>query len=317
LIEYHYIHGGTHLFLDEVHKYENWQWGIKNIYDNYPTMNVVFTGSSMLQIGEGNVDLSRRTSMNTVHGMSFREYLAFEGLLSWEKVSLEDILTRHVEIATEITNKIHVLNYFTDYLKHGYYPFYKEDTEGFNDRLAEVCRQVIEQDIPAVTEVEYATIQKLKKLLYIIAAQVPFVPNMEEIYNQLETNREQGLKLMDLLERAALIGQLKTKPKSVKKISSPDKVFLDNSNLMYALSGNPEIGTIRESFFYNQLSRVYNVYYPAKGDFLVDEKYLFEVGGPGKSFEQIKDIENSFLAIDGVEFGRGNKIPLWLFGFLY
>lgn len=317
LVEYHYIHGGTHLFLDEVHKYKNWEWGIKNIYDNYPTMNVVFTGSSMLQIGEGNVDLSRRTSMNTVHGMSFREYLAFEGIMSWEKVSLEDILNHHVEIATEITDKIHVLNYFNDYLKHGYYPFYMEDPEGFNDRLAEVCRQVIEQDIPAVTEVEYATIQKLKKLLYIIAAQVPFIPNMEEIYNQMETNREQGLKLMDLLERAALIGQLKTKPKSVKKLSSPDKLFLDNPNLMYALSGNPEIGTIRESFFYNQLSRVCNVYYPSKGDFLVDEKYLFEVGGPGKSFEQIKDIDNSFLAIDGVEFGRGNKIPLWLFGFLY
>lgn len=317
LIEYHYIHGGTHLFLDEVHKYKNWQWGIKNIYDNYPTLNVVFTGSSMLQIGEGNVDLSRRTSMNAVHGMSFREYLAFEGLLSWEKISLEDILFRHVEIATEITKKIHVLNFFNDYLKHGYYPFYKEDPEGFNDRLAEVCRQVIEQDIPAVTEVEYATVQKLKKLLYIIAAQVPFVPNMEEIYNQLETNREQGLKLMDLLERAALIGQLKTKPKSVKKLSSPDKLFLDNPNLMYALSGNPEIGTIRESFFYNQLSRVCEVNFPAKGDFLVEGKYLFEVGGAGKSFEQIKDIENSFLAIDGVEFGRGNKIPLWLFGFLY
>ena len=317
LIEYHYIHGGTHLFLDEVHKYTNWQWSIKNIYDNYPTLNVVFTGSSMLQIGEGNVDLSRRTSMNTVHGMSFREYLAFEGILSWEKVSLEDILTHHVEIATEITKRVHVLNYFDDYLKHGYYPFYKEDMEGFNDRLTEVCKQVIEQDIPAVTEVEYATVQKLKKLLYIIAVQVPFVPNMEDIYKELETNREQGLKLMDLLENAALIGQLKTRIKAVKKMSSPDKLFLDNPNLMYALSESPEIGTVREAFFYNQLSRVCSVHHPDKGDFLVNGRYLFEVGGSRKSFEQIKDIENSFLAIDGVEFGRGNKIPLWLFGFLY
>ena len=317
LVEYHYIHGGTHLFLDEVHKYKNWQWGIKNIYDNYPMMHVVFTGSSMLQIGEENVDLSRRTSMNTIDGMSFREYLDFEGLLSWQKIALEDILTHHVEIATEITRKIHVLNSFKEYLQHGYYPFYKEDLEGFNDCLAEVCRQVIEQDIPAVTDVEYATVQKLKKLLYIIAAQVPFVPNMEEIYHQLETNREQGLKLIDLLERAALIGQLKIKPKSVKKLSSPDKLYLDNPNFMYALSDRPEIGTIRETFFYNQLSRVCKVNYPTKGDFLVNEKYLFEVGGAGKSFEQIKDVENSFLAIDGVEFGRGNKIPLWLFGFLY
>lgn len=317
LVEYHYTHGGTHLFLDEVHKYKNWQWGVKNIYDNYPTMNVVFTGSSMLQIGEGNIDLSRRTSMNTVHGMSFREYLAFEGILSMDKISLEDILTRHVEIATEITGKVRVLPYFNAYLKYGYYPFYKEDIEGFNDRLAEVCRQVIEQDIPAVTEVEYATVQKMKKLLYIIASQVPFVPKMEDIYAELETSREQGLKLMDLLEDAALIGQLKTRVKAVKKMSSPDKLFLDNPNLMYALSESPEIGSVRETFFYNQLSRVCAVNFPDKGDFLVDDRYLFEVGGARKSFDQIKDVADSFLAIDGVEFGRGNKIPLWLFGFLY
>ena len=317
LVEYHYVHGGTHLFLDEVHKYPKWQWGIKNIYDNYPSMNVVFTGSSMLQIGEGNIDLSRRAGMNVVHGMSFREYLAFEGILSWEKLSLDEVLSRHVEIATEITKKIHVLPHFEDYLKHGYYPFYKEDLPGFNDRLAQVCQQVIEQDVPAVTEIEYATVQKLKKLLYIIAAQVPFVPNMEELYAQLETNREQGLKLMDLLQKAALIGQLKTRVKAVKKMSSPDKLFLDNPNMMFALSDAPEIGTIRETFFYNQLSRVCEINYPEKGDFLVAGKYLFEVGGPRKSFEQIKDIPDSFLAIDGVEFGRGNKIPLWLFGFLY
>lgn len=317
LVEYHYTQGGTHLFLDEVHKYKNWQWGIKNIYDNYPTMNVVFTGSSMLQIGEGNIDLSRRTSMNTVHGMSFREHLAFEGILSMDKINLEDILTRHVEIATEITSKVHVLPYFNAYLKYGYYPFYKEDLDGYNDRLAEVCRQVIEQDIPAVTEVEYATVQKMKKLLYIIASQVPFVPKMEDIYAELETSREQGLKLMNLLEEAALIGQLKTRVKAVKKISSPDKLFLDNPNLMYALSESPEIGTVRETFFYNQLSRVCEVTFPDKGDFLVDDRYLFEVGGARKSFDQIKDVADSFLAIDGVEFGRGNKIPLWLFGFLY
>lgn len=167
-----------------------------------------------------------------------------------------------------------------------------------------------------VTEVD-ATVQKLKKLLYIIAAQVPFIPKMGDIYTQLEVNREQGLKLLNLLERAALIGQLKTSVKAVKKMASPDKLFLDNPNLMYALSSTPEIGTIRETFFYNQLSRACKVNYPDRGDFLVDDRYLFEVGGPKKSFNQIKDVENSFLAIDGVEFGRGNKIPLWLFGFLY
>ena len=181
----------------------------------------------------------------------------------------------------------------------------------------EVCRQVIESDIPSVEKVEHITIQKLKKLLMIIALQVPFVPKMDDLYAKLETSREQGLKLLELLQRGALLGLLKTKIKSVKQMAAPEKMFLDNQNLKYAFNRNPEIGTIRETFFYNQVSRAAEVYYPKNGDFQINDNIVIEVGGADKPFNQIKDIPNSYLAIDNVEFGRGNKIPLWLFGFLY
>jgi len=317
LVEYHYVNGGTHLFLDEIHKCAHWQTYIKNIYDNYPTLKVVFTGSSMLQIEKGEGDLSRRVAMYTMNGMSFREYLNFEGILDHPVISLEDLLTKHVSIASDITEKIRIIPHFKDYCKFGYYPFYKEDKEGFHARLNEVCRQVIESDIPSVEKVEYITIQKLKKLLMIIALQVPFVSKMDDLYTQLETTREQGLKLLELLQRGALLGLLKTKVKAVKQMAAPEKMFLDNPNLMYAFNKNPEIGTIRETFFYNQVSRAIEVYYPKNGDFQINDNIIIEVGGADKSFNQIKDIPNSYLAIDNVEFGRGNKIPLWLFGFLY
>lgn len=317
LVEYHYTHGGTYLFLDEVHKYEHWQTYIKNIYDDYPTMHVVFTGSSMLKLDKGEGDLSRRVAMYNMNGLSFREYLMFENLLQFQKLSLNDILKKHGQIAMAIADKIHILPHWENYYRHGYYPFYKEDLQGYHAKLLEVAQQTIETDIPFVEKVEYITIQKLKKLLGIIALQVLFTPKMEELYQQLETSREQGLKLLDLLEKGALLGQLKTRTKAIKQMSAPEKLFLDNPNLMYAYNPSPEIGTIRETFFYNQVSRTHELNAPDKGDFLIDGKHLIEVGGADKTFKQIKDIPDSYLAIDGVEFGRGNKIPLWLFGFLY
>lgn len=317
LVEYHYTHGGTYLFLDEVHKYEHWQTYIKNIYDDYPDMHVVFTGSSMLKLDKGEGDLSRRVAMYTMNGLSFREYLMFENLLKFEKLTLNDILNKHAQIAAAIADKIHILPHWENYYRYGYYPFYKEDLPGFHAKLLEVAQQTIEIDIPFVEKVEYVTVQKLKKLLGIIALQVPFTPKMEDLYLQLETSREQGLKLLDLLEKGALLGQLKTRTKALKQMSAPEKLFLDNPNLMYAYNQSPEIGTIRETFFYNQVSRIYELNAPIKGDFLIDGKHLIEVGGTDKTFKQIKDIPNSYLAIDDVEFGRGNKIPLWMFGFLY
>ena len=316
LVEYHYTHGGTHIFLDEIHKYKNWQDCVKNIYDDYPDLHIVYTGSSILKLKSGDGDLSRRARSYEMSGLSFREYLIFEGALEYPAINLEEILTGHVSIASEIVSRIKVLPYFESYLTNGYYPFYKEEGDGYLLRVQEVITQTIDMDIPAVEDVEYGTLQKLKKLLMILAVQVPFIPKMNELYQELDTNREQGLKLLNLLQQAKLISMLKTPVKALKNISAPDKLYLDNTNMMYALSGNAEIGTVRETFFMNQLSILHEVSLPAKGDFKIDQKYLFEVGGRKKSFDQIKDEKDSFLAIDSIETGNGNRIPLWLFGFL-
>ncbi len=316
LVEYHYTHGGTHIFLDEVHRYKQWQDSIKNIYDDYPDLHVVYTGSSMLKLRAADGDLSRRLRSYELNGLSFREYLAFETVRNYPVMKIDDVLTNHVSLASDITSEIKILPYFERYLSSGYYPFYKEEGDGYLSRVQEVVTQTIDNDIPAVEEVEYETLQKLKKLLMILAVQVPFIPKMNELYHELNTSREQGLKLLDILKKARLIAMLKSPLKALKHLSSPDKLYLDNTNLMYALSEDVQIGTIRETFFMNQLSRSHVVSLPSKGDFMIDGNYLFEVGGRKKSFEQIKDEPDSFLAVDSIEIGNGNKIPLWLFGFL-
>lgn len=316
LVEYHYTHGGTHIFLDEIHKYKHWQDAVKNIYDDYPDLHVVYTGSSILKLKAGDGDLSRRVRSYEMTGLSFREYLIFEGKLDYRVLSLEDILNNHVTIAADIVSRVKILPAFESYLKEGYYPFYKEEGDGYLCRVQEVITQTIDMDIPAVEEVEYGTLHKLKKLMMILSVQLPFIPKMNELYQELETNREQGLKLLSLLEDAKLISMLKTPVKALKHLSAPDKLYLDNPNMMYALSDKADIGTVRETFFNNQLSVNNKVSLPAKGDFKVDDRYLFEVGGRKKSFEQIKDEPDSFLAVDSVETGNGNRIPLWLFGFL-
>ena len=249
-------------------------------------------------------------------GLSFREYLMFEGALNYPEISLDNILANHVSIASDIVSRIKTLPFFETYLSNGYYPFYKEEGDGYLSRVQEVITQTIDMDIPAVEDVEYSTLQKLKKLLMILAVQVPFIPKMNELYQELDTNREQGLKLLNLLEQAKMISMLKTPAKALKNISAPEKLYLDNTNMMYALSSYVEIGTVRETFFMKQLSLSHGVSLPAKGDFKIDQKYLFEVGGRKKSFDQIKDEKDSYLAIDSIEIGNGNKIPLWLFGFL-
>ena len=219
--------------------------------------------------------------------------------------------------ATEIAENVRILPHFERYCRHGYYPFYKEDLEGFHAKLMEVAQQTIELDMPAVDKVEYITIQKLKKLLGIIALQVPFVPKMEELYRQLETSREQGLKLLDLLERGALLGQLKTRVKAFKQMSSPEKLFLDNTNLMYAFNPNPAIGTVRETYFYNQTCHNHELNAPKQGDFLVDRHITLEVGGHNKTFDQIADMPDSYVLADMLEYPIGKKLPLWIVGLMY
>ena len=318
LIEYHYTHGGTHLFLDEVHYFPNWKTLIKNINDDYPGLHVVYTGSSMLKIDSGVADLSRRQLPYTLHGMSFREYLLYERLAEIEPITLDFLLSNHRQIAEDIlSNGMKILPLFGDYLRHGYYPFYKSVYSGFEIRLQQVVNHVLENDYPIIEGVEQSTIRKTKKMFMILAEQVPQTPNMSNLYNELETDRNQGLKMLYALEKAGLLALLSDKPKQIDKLSRPEKIFMDNSNLMYAYATNPNIGTVRETFFLSQLAVDHSVTYPAKGDFLVDGKYLFEVGGRKKSFEQIKDVADSYLAVDDTEIGHHNRIPLWMFGLLY
>lgn len=318
LVEYHYTHGGTHLFLDEVHYYPKWKTLIKNINDDYPGLHVVYTGSSMLKIDSGVADLSRRQLPYTLHGMSFREYLLYEGLAEMEPISLDLLLRDHRRIAEDIlSNGMKILPAFGEYLRYGYYPFYKSVYSGFEIRLQQVVNHVLENDYPIIEGVEQSTIRKTKKMFMILAEQVPQTPNMSNLYNELETDRNQGLKMLYALEKAGLLALLSDKPKHIDKLSRPEKIFMDNSNLMYAYAMAPNIGTVRETFFLSQLAVDHSVTYPAKGDFLVDGKYLFEVGGRKKSFEQIKDVADSYLAVDDTEIGHHNRIPLWMFGLLY
>lgn len=317
VVEYHYTHGGTHIFIDEIHKYENWQTLIKNIADEYPDLHVVYTGSSMLKIDQNEGDISRRQLIYTLHGMSFREYLTFEGIMEIPAITLDDLLANHQRLAMDITADVRVIGHFETYLKHGYYPFYKKDGDGFELRLQSVIRTVLYEDLPAIEDISYETIRKTERMLMILAEHVPQTPNMNELYSQLETNRNLGMKMLYLLERAALLSLLTSEAKNMKQLAKPDKIFLNNSNLMYALSANIQIGTVREVFFNNQLAATNEVNYPKQGDFLVNHKYLFEVGGRKKSFEQIKDVPDSYLAVDSTETGHGNRIPLWMFGLLY
>lgn len=317
VVEYHYTHGGTHIFIDEVHKYPHWQTVIKNMTDEYQDLHIVYTGSSMLKMSANEGDLSRRQRTYTLQGLSFREFLLFEKGIRTERIKTEELLANHVEMAMRITEGLKILQLFDTYLAHGYYPFYKRDADGFHDRLQSVVKTILYEDLPYVETVTHATIRKSAQMLMILAKSIPQTPNMSELYGVLETNREQGMKILGFLESATLIRTLTSEKKRMRNLAKPDKIYLDNANLMYALSERTEIGTIRETFFLNQMAAVGEVTYPITGDFLVDGKWLFEVGGPRKTFNQIKDIDDSFLAIDGVEIGHGNKIPLWMFGMLY
>ena len=261
--------------------------------------------------------MSRRQTVYELQGLSFREYLAFEGIMSISPLSLKELVHQHLKQAMEITAKVKILPLFEKYLKTGYYPFYKDVGEDFFMRLQTVASLVIDSDLPAVEEVEYATVQKAKKMLMILAQHAPYTPNISQLCKELETTRDLGLKLLYALDRAALLKLLASEIKSYKQLSKPDKIYLNNTNLMYALTQQVDKGSLRETFFCNQLSAVSAVVMPKTGDFLVDGKYLFEVGGKGKTFVQIKDIPDSYLAFDDIEFGRKNEIPLWMFGLLY
>ncbi|HMP99018.1 MAG TPA: AAA family ATPase [Cyclobacteriaceae bacterium] len=311
-------HGGKYLFLDEVHKYPDWSRELKNIYDDYPKLKIVFTGSSLLEILNARADLSRRAVVYSMQGLSFREYLNIELGKNFEKISLTDILKHHIDIAELIVKKIKPLQYFPAYLRNGYYPFYKEQTDLYYSRLEEVINMMMEIELPSLRGFDLAYVPKLKQLLYIISTSVPFIPNVNKISERIGLNRVTLLNYLNYLEEIRLTNNIYKDAKGISKLQKPNKIFLENTNLIYALApDNANLGNLRESFFVNQLTHHHTVEFAEVGDFIIDNKYNFEIGGKDKSDSQIKNTAQSYIAADDIEYGLGKKIPLWLFGFLY
>jgi predicted AAA+ superfamily ATPase len=318
LVEQFYLHGGTHLFLDEVHKYKNWDVEIKNIYDSYRSLNIVFTGSSMLEIFEASVDFSRRTIVYELRGLSFREFLQYEYNVSFKPYSLQEIIDNHRNMVFEIIDKIKIIPAFKKYLEHGYYPYYKESLSTYPFRIEQAINKTLKEDIPAIEDIEYATILKIKKMLGIIGELVPFTPNISQLSGSIEISRNALVKYLYLLDKAGILMCINEPAPSLETLSKPQKIYLDNPNIINSLSfENKNVGNERETFFANQLRAKHKVNTAKNGDFTIDEKFIFEVGGKNKGNSQIKGITNAYIAADNIENGFANKIPLWLFGFLY
>jgi predicted AAA+ superfamily ATPase len=315
-----YLNGGDTLFLDEVHKYANWAQEIKNIYDDFPKMKVVFTGSSMLGIFQSNADLSRRVRHYQLFGMSFREFLVYEGLLEKEPAaySLEEILKSHIPVSNEISRKIKIIPAFKKYLKYGYYPYYREDVGGYHERVMRTFNTIVESDLPAVEHIDPYSVGRIKKLFYILSGMVPFTPNISQLSQTVDITRVSLVNYLTMLEKAHSVLLLNKEATALRQMVRPDKIYLQNTNYIYALAAeNADVGNVRETFFYNQLQVNHSVGYTKETDFLIDRQYYVEVGGRNKSREQIRGLQNAFLALDDIETGYQNEIPLWLFGFLY
>lgn len=310
--------GVKNLYLDEVHKYPGWEREIKNIYDSYPEVKVVFTSSSLLEIDHSIGDLSRRVAMHDLPGLSFREFLYFEGKGLEDRLSLQEILYSHETLSSSISARIDILRSFRQYIEKGYYPFYRNmGKSDYYGRLEQILSTVVDFDIPAVeNRIEYETLIKAKRLIGIIAGSQPYQPNMTTLAGLMGTNRNQLLKLFDLLNRAGIIRQFYSTVEGPKNLGKPQKILLDNTSLMSALN-SAKVGAERECVFASFLSVDHNVGFAKESDFIIDHRYLFEIGGKKKGFSQIKDMPDSFVVADDIELGFGNKIPLWLFGFLY
>jgi len=325
LADWYYKNGGKFLFIDEVHKYPqkekglDWSLEIKNIYDSYPDLYLIYSGSSILQLYTGAGDLSRRKVSYRLPGLSFREYLLLNEELNIMPQSFVSILQNHGDLAAEITTQIKIIPLFNDYLKFGYYPFYTEGLENYYQRINEVTNVILETDIPSVTDINFETSLRLKRLLVLLTGSAPYAPNLSKLSEQLFISDYRTLlKYLNYLAKAELINVLSAKAIGNQIMNKPDKIFLDNTNTMYAFSeNNINVGTLRETFLFNQLKNDHTLTYPKYGDFIIDGKYTLEVGGKSKTNKQIKELENAYIAMDNVESGFGNRIPLWLFGFLY
>lgn len=310
--------GGTHLFIDEIHKYPNWSQELKNIYDRYAKLKVIFTGSSLLHIHSGKADLSRRAVIYVMNGLSLREFINIQTGLNFPKVELRELLLRHQEIAREIVSKITPLEHFDNYNKYGYYPFFLESVNSYPQKLQSTINLMLESDLPYLRHVDVKYIHKLKKLLFLVAHALPYQPNVSKIAGDLDVSRNTIMLYLGYLEEAKLFNMLQSKSSSEANLAKPEKVYLHHPNLMYAIGKSAvQTGTVRESFFFNQVANVYSVTASPQSDFLVENEFTFEIGGASKSRKQLKGLNEAYVAADNLEVGSEKTIPLWLFGFLY
>lgn len=312
--------GGQYLFLDEVHKYPNWQQEVKNLYDFHPRLQLILSGSSILALQDSQVDLSRRVLTYELPELSFREFLALQYDIVMPSITLEDMLTDPIHAADLVLSKTNTpLKYFAEYLQMGAYPFFLESRKSYNMRIQQLINLIVDYDLPSARQVEVATQQKLKQLLYILSTAVPFKPNIAKLARQLQSVRVRVLEMLDILEKAQLIHMLRSQTMGSSLLNKPDKLYLHNPNLIFALAeGKPNIGNLRETFLLSQLRNAgHNVTYPKAGDFKIDNHYTLEVGGKDKTSQQIQHLDNAFIAADNTEYPVGRKIPLWLFGMLY
>jgi len=312
-----YKQGGEILMIDEVHKYPNWSRELKNIYDGIPQLKVVFSASSALDIYRGQADLSRRVISYSLPGLSFREYLEFTGTAVFQAISLDDILNRHKEISQEIASVVRPLQAYNKYIKKGYLPIFNEGEGEYLPKLEQIINAVVDTDLAYIASYNAGTAVKVKKLIGVIAESAPFKPNILALSNKLNISRDRVLEYIYQLRDARLLNVLSTEGKGVSRLQKPDKIFLENTNLSFAIHPIPDKGNLRETFLLGQfLNGGFEVFEPKNGDFLVDGVTI-EVGGKSKSSKQVRDADSYILAVDDTEIGFERKIPLWLFGFLY
>ena len=303
--------GGTHLYIDEIHKYPQWSVELKEIYDGHPSLHVMFTGSSVLDLLRGQADLSRRAVMYTMQGLSFREYLELFHGIKFPVYSLDEIIYNKVDDSV----LLHPLPLFRQYLRDGYYPFSKEG--GFLSRLDQIVVQTLESDIPQFASMSVSTGRKLRRLMAIVAQSAPFKPDYSGIANALGVSRNVLPDYFLYMERAGMVGQLRDETGGLRSLGKVEKVFVDNPNLMFLLGKeNANTGNIRETFFYNQTREVCDVISSKVSDFVIGD-YTFEVGGKSKGKKQIKDVPNGYVVKDDIEYGFGRTLPLWTFGLMY
>lgn len=311
--------GGKILFIDEVHKYPNWAQELKNIYDFYKDLKIVFTGSSIVDISRQNADLSRRAVNYELNGLSYREFLLFKGISGMEALTLDDVLQHHETIAADLSSIFKPLQHFEDYLTYGYYPFFMDNINTYSIKVEKVVRQIIEEDLQFIVGFNPHHSRKIYQLMYILSTNVPFKPNISKLSEKTGVARNVLTEYLYYLDQSRLINTLSGAGRSTSILQKPDKIFLENTNLQYALApGQVDRGSLRETFFMNQLrNSKRQVTLPLKGDFFVDGSYTFEVGGRGKTIKQVAGIDKSYVVADDLEVGIDHKIPLWLFGFLY